>query len=99
MKINPAILKPHPLLALLPYTVVKRLLADSAVTEYPKGTVLFTEGEKCEAIYVIVSGRCETRTKDAAGHDRIEAVFGPGDTLGERAFLNDEPHRCTAVVS
>ena len=41
----------------------------------------------------------ETRIKDAAGHDRIEAVFGPGDTLGERAFLNDEPHRCTAVVS
>src|SRR5262249_49774287 len=89
----------HPLLALLPYTVVKRLLADSAVSEYPKGTVLFRQGEPCDAIYVIVSGRCETQVTDESGHSQIEAVFGPGDTLGERAFLNDEAHRCTAIVS
>lgn len=99
MKINPAILKPHPLLALLPYTVVKRLLADTAVTEYPKGTVLFRQGERCDAIYVILSGRCETQYVNGDGQPHIEAVFGPGDTLGERSFLNDEPHRCTAIVS
>src|SRR4051812_48081212 len=99
MKINPAILKPHPLLALLPYSVVKRLLADSAVTEYPKGTVLFRQGERCDAIYVILSGRCETQVAHDDGPPQLEAVFGPGDTLGERSFLNDEPHFCTATVS
>ncbi len=99
MKINPAILKPHPLLALLPYSVVKRLLADSAVSEYPKGTVLFRQGERCDAIYVILSGRCEAQTSDGFGPPRVEAVFGPGDTMGERAFLNDEAHKCTATVS
>jgi NTE family protein len=28
----------------------------------------------------------------------VEEVFGPGDTLGERAFLNREPHRHSAIV-
>ena len=94
MKINPAVLKPHPLLALLPYSTVKRLLADSAVDEYPKGAVLFREGERCDAIYVIISGRCELADRARARVPSVvEEVCGPGDTLGDRAFLNDEPHR------
>ena len=29
----------------------------------------------------------------------VDRVFGPGDTIGERAFLNREPYRFTAVVA
>lgn len=99
MKINPAVLKPHPLLALLPYSAVKRLLADSAVAEYPKGTVLFREGDRCDSIYVIISGRCEAQVACHDGSTQVEEVLGPGDTLGDRAFLNDEPYRFTTVVA
>jgi NTE family protein len=99
MKITPDGLRLHPLLALLPYSALKRLVTGSAVSEYPKGTVLFREGDACEAIYLIISGRCEASVRDRHGESVVEEVFGPGDTMGERAFLNGERHRRTATVA
>ena len=91
-------LKPHPLLALLPSGALERLLSGPALAEYPKGTTIFREGDPCDAIFLIVSGRCESRVHTREGVE-VEEVFGPGDTLGERAFLNREPQRSTAVVA
>jgi len=88
-------LHPHPVLSLIPPRTLKRLLNDSAFIELPKGEVVFRQGDPCEAIFLIVSGRCEGR--DAGGE--VDRVFGPGDTIGERAFLNREPYRFTAVVA
>lgn len=88
-------LHPHPVLSLLPPKTLKRLLNESAFIELPKGEVVFRQGDPCEAIFLIVSGRCEGR--DAVG--AVDRVFGPGDTIGERAFLNREPYRFTSVVS
>ena len=86
---------PHPVLSLIPPTALKRLLNDSAFIEVPKGEVVFRQGEPCAAIFLIVSGRCESRS--AAG--AVDRMFGPGDTIGERAFLNREPYCSTAVVA
>ena len=88
-------MQPHPVLSIIPPKVLKRLLNDSAFIEVPKGEVVFRQGDPCCAIFLIVSGRCESR--DANGE--VERVLGPGDTIGERAFLNREPYRFTAVVS
>jgi NTE family protein len=91
-------LKPHPLLALLPPGTLDRLIADSAVAEYPKGTVVYREGSSCDAIYLIISGRCEVR-RTQEGNEVVETIAGPGDLLGDRAMLNREPHRRTIVVA
>jgi NTE family protein len=91
-------LKPHPLLALLPPGILDRLIADSAVSEYPKGTVVYRETSPCDAIYLILSGRCEARKKSGGG-EIVETVAGPGDLLGDRALLNHEPHGHTVVVA
>lgn len=87
-------LPPHPLLGLLPPGSLDRLLADSAMSEYPKGTVIYREDEPCDAIFLILNGRCEVRRGEL-----VEAVAGPGDMLGDRALLNGESHWHTAVVA
>ena len=56
MKINSQFLRSHPLLSLLPFFASRKLLSESAFSEYPKGTVIFTQGGPCEAIYLIISG-------------------------------------------
>jgi len=91
-------LPPHPLLALLPQETVQRLLGDSAVSQYPKGSVVYRQGSPCAAIYLILSGRCEV-TRLVAGAEIVETVAGPGDMLGERALLNGEAHGHTAIVA
>lgn len=92
-------LKPHPILSLLPADALNRLLAKPAFSEYPKGTVVFKEGAPCDAIFVIISGRCESLVRGGNGVSLVEEVFGPGDTLGERALLNREPYRSTITVA
>lgn len=98
MKISPDVLKPHPFLALLPYRTLKRLASGSAISEFPKGTTVFRAGDRCDAIYVIISGRCEAHTAGRNGATVVEAVFGPGDLLGERAYFHAEPHAATVTV-
>lgn len=97
MKINAKVLKEHPLLALVPTFTLRRLLSSSSLSEYPKGTVLFHEGDPCEAIFLIVSGRCESRCVARNGDSEVE-MFGPGDVLGDLELLNHEPFRCTVKV-
>ncbi|MEA3188721.1 MAG: hypothetical protein QOD99_2551, partial [Chthoniobacter sp.] len=58
--------------------------------------IVYREGEPCETIYLIISGRCESHREDN-GHTARE-VFGPGDMLGERELLNQDPYRTTVRV-
>jgi NTE family protein len=98
MKINSQILRSHPLLSLIPYFSARKLISESAFSEYPKGTVVFRQGDPCDAIYLIISGRCESRRSNGNGGEEIEEVSGPGDTLGDSEFLNQEPYRSTVKV-
>lgn len=69
------------------------------MVECPKGEIVFRQGQPCEAIYFILSGRCGShREGNGFGHHGAGQVFGPGDTLGERELLNREPYRATVTV-
>jgi NTE family protein len=48
-------------------------------------------------MYLIVSGRCESRHADGSGHLIVE-IHGPGDTLGDREVMQHEAYRATATV-
>src|SRR5580704_10177189 len=65
--------------------------------EYPPGEVLFREGEAGEVMFVIQSGAVRI-SKNIGGMDKILAVLGPGEFLGEMAILNGRPRSATATV-
>ena len=65
--------------------------------EYQPGEVLFREGEDGEVMFVIQSGAVRI-SKNVAGEDKLLAIFGPGDFLGELAILNGKPRTATATV-
>jgi CRP/FNR family cyclic AMP-dependent transcriptional regulator len=65
--------------------------------EFSAGDVLFREGDPGDQMYVIQSGAIRI-TKNIAGVDRVIAILGPGEFLGELAILNDKPRVATATV-
>jgi len=65
--------------------------------EFSAGDVLFREGDPGDHMYVIQSGSIRI-TKNVAGSDRVIAILGAGEFLGELAILNDKPRVATATV-
>lgn len=98
MKLSPRTLRSHPLLSLLPSSTLRALAAESSVKEFPKGSVVYNEGDSCTAVYLVLSGRCEARRNGNHGRADVLQVYGPGDTFGEVELLNAENYRSTVHV-
>ncbi len=65
--------------------------------DFAPGTVLFTEGQAGDYMYVIQSGEVEIR-RTVGETERVIAVLAVGEFLGEMAILNNRPRSATAVV-
>ena len=60
-------------------------------------TVLVTEGEKTNAVYIIVEGRVRAYVSDANGREAVLSVMGPGEYFGEVA-LDDGPRSASVIT-
>jgi CRP-like cAMP-binding protein len=63
----------------------------------PSGSVLFREGDLAESLYIVVSGQVEVVRKNDRG-ERIVAVLGEKECVGEMSILDDEPRSATIRV-
>ena len=67
-------------------------------TQFPKGSVIFAEGDLGLAMFVIESGAVEIR-KRLGGEDSVLATLGKGDFFGEMCMLEEEaPRSATALA-
>lgn len=66
--------------------------------EFPKGTVLFKEGEPGKEMYVVQSGKVNI-TKTVRDTDKILATLGPGEFFGEMSILNNKPRSAGASMA
>ncbi|EYF04815.1 Crp/Fnr family transcriptional regulator [Chondromyces apiculatus] len=72
-------------------------LFDRFGREYQAGDVLFNEGESGAEMFVIQSGAVRI-TKAVSGEQKVLAVLGPGEFVGEMAILNSKPRAATATI-
>jgi CRP-like cAMP-binding protein len=84
------------LIALAPPEQQDRL----AATAYPKrlgrGQVLFVQGEPCDAVYVVQSGRLKVAVASPHGDELVLAILGPGESLGELGVIDGAPRSAGA---
>lgn len=66
--------------------------------EFPKGTVLFREGDLGKVMFVVHSGKVSI-SKRVREVDKTLATLGPGEFFGEMAIISNRPRNATAVVS
>lgn len=73
-------------------------ISRSAVTRiFSTRTVIVTEGDKSDALYVIAEGRCRAFVSDESGREAILSDMGPGEYFGEVAM--DEGPRSASVIT
>src|SRR5678815_1366011 len=65
--------------------------------EFPKGTVLFHEGETGKEMFVLQAGKVVI-TKTVRDTVKTLATLGPGEFFGEMALISNKPRNATATV-
>ena len=66
--------------------------------EFPKGQLLFEEGDSGKEMFVIVSGSV-TISKNVGGVDKELVTLPSGEFFGEMSILNNKPRSATARVT
>lgn len=79
-------------------TQLMRLASSSRVLATKKEQLVFSRGERSEALYVVKRGRFKAFAKDRAGHRVTLNVIGPSEVFGEIA-LTDRNARSADVIS
>jgi CRP/FNR family cyclic AMP-dependent transcriptional regulator len=68
------------------------------VRRYPRGTVVFREGQPSDAVIRLRSGRAKVSYVTSAGREVVLAVHGPGDVLGELGVLDGGARSATVTA-
>jgi CRP/FNR family cyclic AMP-dependent transcriptional regulator len=68
--------------------------------EYPDGTVIVSQEEPGDALYVLVRGRVKVVLYGHSGREVILSMFkAPGDFFGEMSLLDDQPRSATVIAA
>jgi CRP/FNR family transcriptional regulator, cyclic AMP receptor protein len=74
-------------------------LSDRAVTRtYPKGTILFSEGDESGSLYVVESGSVRVFLIAEDGREVTLNAHGPGEHFGEIALLDEAPRSASVAT-
>jgi CRP-like cAMP-binding protein len=86
------------LFATLPDDDLATLGASLRRRRYPRGAVIFVEGEPGSTLYLIESGMVRISVASPAGRELVIALLGPGEFFGDLALLDGEAHSADAVA-
>ena len=80
----------------LPTTALESFEAIKYATAYPKGAVLFVEGQAPRGIFVLCKGRVKLSICAADGKTLIMKIAEPDEVLGLSASVSGKPYELTA---
>lgn len=65
---------------------------------YSKNTIILSEGDTTDSLYVVVSGKAYAVSSNEDGKQIILNVFRPNDYFGEMSFIDGES-RCANIIT
>src|SRR6187397_3230888 len=75
---------------------MKMLDAIKFTSVYPKGSVLFVDGEDPRGVFILCSGRAKLTTSSTEGRTLILKIAEPGEVLGASATILGRPYEVSA---
>lgn len=64
---------------------------------YPKNTIIVTEGDETDSLYIILEGRVKAFVSDGEGHEMVLSTQGTGEYFGEMVL--DEGPRSASIMT
>lgn len=82
----------------LPDASLERIAALAARRSYPKGAVIFAQGDEGDALFGVAAGRVRISASGAGGQEVFLNIMEPGDTFGEIAVMDGLPRTANATA-
>ena len=93
-----AVLKRNYLFRGLPDSAIERIAALAVKRNYGKGEVVFSQGDRGDALYGVASGRVRISATGTGGQEVFLSIMEPGDTFGEIAVMDGLPRTAGATA-
>ncbi len=87
-----------PLFSMLTALQAESLVESVSKKRFKRGEILVEQGEKRNALYIILAGRTRVVMTDNKGREVILATLRSGDYVGEMSLIDGEPHSATVVA-
>src|SRR5215469_6379545 len=82
----------------LPLPAAQRLHGIKSTAVYPKGTMLFIEGQQPLGVFVLCMGKAKLSTSSREGRTIITKIAEGGDILGLNGAISNVPYEVTAEM-
>ncbi len=76
----------------------QRLNEIKSTAVYPKGAMLFIEGQQPRGVFVLCNGKAKLSTSSREGKTIITKISDAGDVLGLNAVISSRPYEVTAEM-
>jgi CRP/FNR family cyclic AMP-dependent transcriptional regulator len=90
------VLRPDRLFCDLPAGALEAFDSIKSLVRYPRGAVLFEEGQAARGIFVLCEGRAKLSVCSESGKRLTLRIAGPGEVLGLSASLAGRQYEVTA---
>ena len=87
-----------PLFSALDAEAAAALRASMVERRVPRGSVIFSEGEAGDRMYVVLDGKVKLGQTSTDGRESLLAVLGPGEVFGELSLFDPGPRTATATA-
>jgi CRP/FNR family cyclic AMP-dependent transcriptional regulator len=94
----PSVLQRAPLFSSLSQPEMQELSGKAIRKLFSAGETLFTEGEPCKGLHVIVRGQVRIVKTSASGREQVLAVNVAGESVAELPVFDDGPYPATGVA-
>jgi len=92
------VLKSVPLLRRVSEADLRALAPLVRERSHPRGSVILSQGDPGEALFLIRSGQVKVTVVAEDGREVILSVLGPGSFFGEMALVDDEPRSAHVIA-
>ncbi|MCH1640792.1 Crp/Fnr family transcriptional regulator [Paenibacillus timonensis] len=96
---TPSCLSHVPVFAQLREAEVDLLHSVMRTSQYQKGEVIFHEGDRSDALFVVNRGIIKLTKLEDNGKEHIIRLLFPGDFFGQFALLQEKPHYASAIAA